>query len=539
MQFSKKEFSFVGIGYARKELAKIGKMGSLPTLFAERMVKSVPFPESRLLDAMLFDVNTTLPNWQILKAHFLKEGRLSLESAHRLLAQTRQLLVSISENVVRVSTPVTICGDIHGQFFDLVKGFETYGYPCEDKKFLFLGDYVDRGMFSTEVLFFLFAFKINFPDSICLLRGNHESRTLTETMGFREECLHKYNEEIYEQFLQLFEFFPLGAIITNTTQGNAFCVHGGISPSITEIGEIDDIERFTEPPIAGPLCDLLWSDPADEIGEEEEIKNGEFQDNELRHISFTFGKKAISRFLAANEICTVIRGHQAINEGIKEHFFLETSRSVPFVYTVFSAPNYCDSYGNVGGFLKIDNEGFHKLTFTNTDHPYCLPGFQDAFSYSIPILANHLLSLLRQLTTDVRGPGSPCPGEEEEEDLKLQHKLQSLLQRNEKAKELKDSFDQILSSEYHPNMSLFEAVLRRDRDNEAFPSSRLPKFPQTHFGTPGKLTKATSELFGQIRIRRRSTTISFEGFHDDLLANDTSSQSGEAIEKESDEKNVK
>ena len=124
---------------------------------------------------------------------------------------------------------------------------------------LFLGDYVDRGAYSIEVCIFLYALKINFPTEITLLRGNHESRAMTENFTFRSEVLEKYNsdESIYDLFMESFDAMPLAAEVN----GDYLCMHGGISPELMTVSDIDKINRFIEPPLSGFLCDLLWSDP--------------------------------------------------------------------------------------------------------------------------------------------------------------------------------------------------------------------------------------------------------------------------------------
>lgn len=128
-------------------------------------------------------------------------------------------------------------------------------------KLLFLGDYVDRGIFSIEVCLFVFTLKMNFPNEVILLRGNHESRAMTEHFTFRNEVLSKYKQEsIYELFIECFESMPLAAIVNN----DYFCMHGGISPSMNDLEDINKVNRFIEPPLSGLLCDLLWADPCDD-----------------------------------------------------------------------------------------------------------------------------------------------------------------------------------------------------------------------------------------------------------------------------------
>lgn len=155
---------------------------------------------------------------------------------------------------------MVVVGDIHGQYFDLIHMFEKIVDPkgLDNVNLLFLGDFVDRGQYSIEVLIFLLSLKVNYPKSVFMLRGNHESQSMTEMFTFRKEVMDKYNDEqIYEMFLDLFECFPLAADI-NT---DYLCMHGGISKELTSLDSINKIYRHVEPGLKGFLCDLLWADP--------------------------------------------------------------------------------------------------------------------------------------------------------------------------------------------------------------------------------------------------------------------------------------
>uniref|UniRef100_A0A671SY24 Serine/threonine-protein phosphatase n=1 Tax=Sinocyclocheilus anshuiensis TaxID=1608454 RepID=A0A671SY24_9TELE len=228
----------------------------------------------------------------------------------------REILVEES-NVQRVDSPVTVCGDIHGQFYDLKELFRVGG-EVPETNYLFMGDFVDRGFYSVETFLLLLALKVRFPDRITLIRGNHESRQITQVYGFYDECLRKYGSvTVWRYCTEIFDYLSLSAIV----DGKIFCVHGGLSPSIQTLYQIRTIDRKQEVPHDGPMCDLLWSDPED-----------------------TTGWGVSPRGTGYLMIC---RAHQLVMEGYKWHVN-ET------VLTVWSAPNYCYRGGNVAAILELD-----------------------------------------------------------------------------------------------------------------------------------------------------------------------------------------
>lgn len=235
---------------------------------------------------------------------------------------------------------VMVVGDVHGQYYDLTNVLSLGGSP-ERTKYLFLGDYVDRGCFSIEVMILLMSLKLVYPKTIFMLRGNHECKQMTMYFNFRLECLEKYDQEVYN----LFDSLPVSAIIN----GKFIAVHGGISPSLKTIADLNKIDRFQEPPKAGLLCDILWSDPIDN-------ENGELIDdytfNKQRGCSYVYGADALTKFLSNNDLLSLIRAHEVQIEG----FRLSTWRNKKFpeVITIFSAPNYCDMYKNKGAIIKFD-----------------------------------------------------------------------------------------------------------------------------------------------------------------------------------------
>ncbi|EKG07506.1 serine/threonine protein phosphatase, putative [Trypanosoma cruzi] len=342
------------------------------------------------------DGDIRVPDTTVLQRHF-KAGGVLQEADAIWLIETASALFAQEPNVLRLEDPVTVCGDIHGQYYDLLTLLELGGDPGETQ-YLFLGDYVDRGIFSCEVTLLLFAFKIRYPRSFWILRGNHECRHLSCCFTFRDECLRKYGEAVYDAFQLAFDRLPLAALVAAAF----FCVHGGISPYIKTIREIDDIERVREPPMFGPMCDLLWSDPMEEE-EEQMCPDALFLHNALRGCSFLYSSSAVEEFLTMNGLLSVIRAHEAQNEGFR--FFRKVgSTGFPSVICIFSAPNYCDAYDNRASILKIERKTLRVIQFMAAPHPYLLPNFMNAFTWSLPFLYERLVGIIRFITA----------GEEEE-----------------------------------------------------------------------------------------------------------------------------
>ena len=233
-----------------------------------------------------------------------------------------------------------MCGDIHGQYYDLMKLFEVGGHPA-DTRYLFLGDYVDRGYFSIECLLYLYAIKVWYPDTFFMLRGNHECRHLTDYFTFKIETLHKYSEEVYEAALESFCALPLGAVMNK----QFLCIHGGISPELNTLDDLRQLNRFRHPPTHGLLCDLLWADPVEDFGQER--TNEFFIHNAVRGCSYAFSYHAACAFLERNNLLSIIRAHEAQDPGYRMYRKTRTT-GFPSVITLFSAPNYLDVYNNKG-----------------------------------------------------------------------------------------------------------------------------------------------------------------------------------------------
>jgi len=275
---------------------------------------------------------TSLDEWITL----LRECKYLSEQDIKQLCETVKELLLEESNVQPVASPVTICGDIHGQFYDLIELFKTGG-ELPETNYIFMGDYVDRGYYSLEVFTLLLALKARYPDKVTLLRGNHESRQITQVYGFYDECQQKYgNANVWKYCTQVFDLLTIAALI----DGNVLCVHGGLSPDVRTLDQIRTIPRQQEIPHEGPFCDLMWSDP-------EEIETWQISP---RGAGWLFGSKVTTEFVNINNLKILCRSHQLVQEGYKHMFDNK-------LVTVWSAPNYCYRCGNVAAILKLSPDG--------------------------------------------------------------------------------------------------------------------------------------------------------------------------------------
>ncbi|KAI8269426.1 Serine/threonine-protein phosphatase SIT4 [Colletotrichum sp. SAR11_239] len=368
----------------------------------DKMASHIPRPGPAQLSP-----NAGLDEWleEAKQCHYLPERAMK-----ELCELVKEVLMEES-NIQPVCTPVTICGDIHGQFYDLLELFRVAGGmpgesrveapktattvispediepPTEitnpklkkkvknagspapdeeeddeaaaadtsttsrpdsavevstgsqsaDTRFVFLGDFVDRGYFSLETFTLLMCLKAKYPDRIVLVRGNHESRQITQVYGFYEECQQKYgNASVWKACCHVFDFLVLAAIV----DGELLCVHGGLSPEIRTIDQIRVVARAQEIPHEGAFCDLVWSDP-------EDVETWAISP---RGAGWLFGDKVATEFNHVNGLKLIARAHQLVNEGYKYHFPQNS------VVTVWSAPNYCYRCGNVASIMTVDKD---------------------------------------------------------------------------------------------------------------------------------------------------------------------------------------
>ncbi|XP_075079416.1 serine/threonine-protein phosphatase 5-like isoform X3 [Nicotiana tabacum] len=289
---------------------------------------------------------------------FKNQKNLHKRYAYQVVLQTRDMLralPSLVDIVVPEGKHFTVCGDVHGQFYDLLNIFELNGLPSEDNPYLFNGDFVDRGSFSLEVILTLFAFKCMCPSAIYLARGNHESKSMNKIYGFEGEVRSKLSETFVELFAEVFCCLPLAHVIN----GKVFVVHGGLfSVDGVKLSDIRAIDRFCEPPEEGLMCELLWSDPQPQPG----------RGPSKRGVGLSFGADITKRFLQENNLDLVVRSHEVKDEGYE----IEHDGKL---ITVFSAPNYCDQMGNKGAFIRFEAPDMKPniVTFSAVPHPDVKP----------------------------------------------------------------------------------------------------------------------------------------------------------------------
>lgn len=306
-------------------------MGALKSIDLDDMI-------SRLLDAGYSS--------KVTKTVCLKNAEITA-----ICTAARELFLS-QPALLELSAPVKIVGDVHGQYTDLIRLFEMCGFPPA-ANYLFLGDYVDRGKQSLETILLLMCYKLKYPENFFLLRGNHECANVTRVYGFYDECKRRCNIKVWKTFIDTFNCLPIAAIVA----GKIFCVHGGLSPSLSHMDDIRGIARPTDVPDYGLLNDLVWSDPAD--------MEEDWEPNE-RGVSYCFGKKVIMDFLQRHDFDLVCRAHMVVEDGYE--FYQDR-----ILVTVFSAPNvgsllscftmtlidfsqYCGEFDNWGAIMSVSGE---------------------------------------------------------------------------------------------------------------------------------------------------------------------------------------
>uniref|UniRef100_A0A3Q2WAT5 Protein phosphatase 3, catalytic subunit, gamma isozyme, b n=1 Tax=Haplochromis burtoni TaxID=8153 RepID=A0A3Q2WAT5_HAPBU len=335
----------------------------------ERPVKAVPYPPGDRLTVKELYVDGR-PSLEVLKAHLVKEGRLEEETALRIINEGAAILRQ-EKCMLEVEAPITVCGDVHGQFFDLMKLFEVGGSPSTTR-YLFLGDYVDRGYFSIEV-------------RVCSFLGTGKKCHL---LPFYTFCKIKYSERVYDACMEAFDCLPLAALLNQ----QFLCVHGGLSPEITCLDDIRKLDRFKEPPAFGPMCDLLWSDPGEDYGSEKTQEH--FCHNSVRGCSYFYRYKPRCCRPSTKKQSALLIRHRPFFSGRYRMYRKSQTTGFPSLITIFSAPNYLDVYNNKAAVLKYENNVMNIRQFNCSPHPYWLPNFMDVFTWSLPFVGEKVTEML-------------------------------------------------------------------------------------------------------------------------------------------------
>ena len=298
----------------------------------------------------------------------IKIPKISKQIVLDLCDQTIEVMKKTSPTqLITIEMPTFVIGDLHGNLHDLIRIFSVIKNKYEEK-YLFLGDFVDRGSFSLEICLILFALKVQYPSQFFMIRGNHEFATVNSKYGFLQEIESTYNDvEVFNKINQVFSYLPLAAILVKTCNekcniqnsnvsldniayslinsdefvnetGRYFCVHGGISPYLKTFGDITKLPMPIDGLSDKLVIDLVWSDP--------ERRVPYFVANP-RGVGFLYGEKAVNSFLQANQASLIIRAHEQLLQGVRYE-----SR----VLTVFSTSGY-SSNNNLGGFCQVLSDG--------------------------------------------------------------------------------------------------------------------------------------------------------------------------------------
>ncbi|KAK7598121.1 hypothetical protein V9T40_006356 [Parthenolecanium corni] len=308
--------------------------------------------------SLLNDKEVTLEFMKELMDSYKNLGKLHRKYAYKILIDAKEYFKK-QPSLVDITVPdderFTVCGDIHGQYFDLHNIFELNGLPSPENPYLFNGDFVDRGSFSVECIFTLLGFKLLYPNHFFMSRGNHESETMNQMYGFQEEVKVKYSSEMANLFTEVYNWLPLAHCINK----KILVMHGGLfSKDGVTLDDIRKIDRNRQPPEEGIMCELLWSDP--------QPYNGRAASK--RGVGIQFGPDVTKEFLQTNNLEYIIRSHEV------KHMGYEVAHDEKCI-TVFSAPNYCDTMGNKGAYINLDGKTLTPKfqTYDAVPHPDIKP----------------------------------------------------------------------------------------------------------------------------------------------------------------------
>ncbi|XP_075982644.1 protein phosphatase D3 [Anticarsia gemmatalis] len=330
--------------------------------------KEVNIADSINLDAMtiedeydgpvLEDGKVTLKFVTELMEFYKQQKKLHKKYAYKILIDVKSYLQkqpSLVDIKVADDKKFTVCGDIHGQYYDLMNIFKLNGLPSETNPYLFNGDFVDRGSFSVECIFTLFSFKLLYPDHFFMSRGNHETLDMNRMYGFRGEVTSKYTSQMADLFTEVYNWLPLAHCINS----KVLVMHGGLfSRDDVLLDDIRKVDRNKQPPEDGIMCELLWSDPQPMQG----------RAPSKRGVGCQFGPDVTNTFLTRNNLDYIIRSHEVKNDGYE---LAHDGKCI----TVFSAPNYCDTMGNLGAFITMNGKDLKPnfTTYEAVPHPDVKP----------------------------------------------------------------------------------------------------------------------------------------------------------------------
>lgn len=303
------------------------------------------------------------------------------------LIMSAQIICDSEPMMLKLEFPITIVGDIHGNIDDLIRIFERCGYP-PDTKYLFLGDYIDRGQFSIEVMILLLSLKCKYPNHINLLRGNHETRSVSKEYGFCNECVRKYNQHLFDVFFDLFSVLPITALIDDIV----FCVHGGISPQLADLDKFCKLSKPSEIYRNDIFTDLLWSDPFSEL------ESGYMLSP--RGLGYYFSHKSLNKFLNRNGLQLLIRSHEECANGLSWSFGGHSC------LTIFSNTNYCGHWNDaavveIAKNCKLTKEVFNPMTQSDLiNRRIILPSWLLDKNIPIPLSPSSSDELIQDLVDD-------------------------------------------------------------------------------------------------------------------------------------------
>ena len=260
-----------------------------------------------------------------------------------IFQEENSLLENIGDNVA-------IVGDLHGNISDLIHIITTHNEPSEKQKFLFLGDYVDRGENSVETIIYLFCLKIEYPDYVFMIRGNHEFKDVCSACGFSDECVTKYGMNkginVFNQITSVFPSLPLAAIV----QHEYFAVHGGLSKEIESLNDIRNINRLSivDYHESDIVTGLVWGDPRN-------LRKGTLTVQSERGVGEEFSEEKVDIFLRDNKLVSILRAHEVCKFGYDSKF-IDPKTKVPRCLTIFSTSNYC-KMNNYGAIALLSEDG--------------------------------------------------------------------------------------------------------------------------------------------------------------------------------------